>query len=127
MVIELLREGQSVRFVARGGSMWPAVRDGTLVEVVPCLPNELRVGELGAYVGTRGLVVHRVVAHEPGGLRFRGDTHAEDDGLVEVSRVLGKVRVLAWPPWRPRVPTLRHALLALRAMRSWLRRVRKRT
>jgi hypothetical protein len=127
MVIELLREGQRARFTARGGSMWPAVRDGSLVEVTPCPAIELAPGELGAYVGTRGLVVHRVVAREPGGLRFRGDARAADDGVVDDARVLGRACVVTAPPWRVPSPHPRHLMLAWRAARSWLRRALART
>ena len=56
MVIELLRDGQPARFVARGGSMWPAVRDGSVIEVTPCPADQLRPGELGAFVGAHGPV-----------------------------------------------------------------------
>jgi len=127
MVIELLREGQRARFTARGGSMWPAVRDGALVEVTPCPAAALAPGEIGAYVGARGLVVHRVVAREPGGLRFRGDARAQDDGVVDDARVLGRARVVAAPPWRVSAPRPRHLVLVWRAARSWLRRATART
>jgi len=127
MVIELLRDGQRARFTARGGSMWPAVRDGALVEVTPCPARELAPGELGAYVGARGPVVHRVVAREGGGVRFRGDARAEDDGVVDDARVLGRARVVRPAPWRLGAPGPRHVALAWRAARSWLRRALART
>ncbi len=122
MVIELLRDGQPARFVARGGSMWPAVRDGAVVEVTPCPADTLRPGELGAFVGGHGPVVHRVVAREPGGVRFRGDARPSDDGVIEDGRVLGRARVVRAAPWRWGVPRAIHARLAWRAARTWLRR-----
>lgn len=126
MVIELLREGQIVRFIARGGSMWPAVRDGARVEVSPCAASELRSGELGVYEGEVGPVVHRVVKVSAGVVVFRGDARAVDE-VVPEGRVLGRAKVIASPPWRLGVPSLRHAEMALRAARTWLRRRRART
>ncbi len=126
MLIELLREGQTVRFTARGGSMWPAVRDGALLEVTPCAATELLEGELGAFEGTVGVVVHRVCAVDESAVRFRGDAMAADE-VVPVGRVLGRGRVVSSPPWRLGVPSMRHAVMAARSARTWLRRRLTRT
>ncbi len=122
MLVELLREGKVVRFTARGSSMWPAVRDGARVEVVPCDGRSLEVGALGAFEGERGIVVHRVVAVTDAGLRFRGDARSTDDGVVPWARVLGRAAVCEAAPWRLRAPSWRHAVWTVRAVRSWLRR-----
>lgn len=126
MLIELLREAKPVRFTARGGSMWPAVRDGALVEVVPCAAESLAPGELAAYAGEGTLVVHRVVAREGASLRLRGDAMNHDD-VVANDRVLGRARVIEHPPLRLRLPSIRHGIATLRAARSWLRRLWART
>ncbi len=121
MLIELLREGQRVRCTARGGSMWPVVRDGATMEVTPCAAASLRPGELGAFVGAERVVIHRVVAHENGGVRFRGDALGYDDGVVPAALVLGRARVVSSPRLGLRLPTARHVVAAARAARSWLR------
>ncbi len=126
MLIELLREGQTVRFTARGGSMWPAVRDGSLVEVTPCAASTLCEGELGAYEGAVGVVVHRYVGRRGESLVFRGDARPADE-VVSEARVLGRARVVTSPPWRLGAPSMRHAEMAARAARTWLRRRLART
>lgn len=106
--------------------MWPAVRDGALVEVTPCAASELLAGELGAYEGSVGVVVHRVCDVGEGAVRFRGDAMATDE-VVAAGRVLGRARVVSSPPWRLGVPSMRHAVMVARSARTWLRRRLTRT
>ncbi len=78
----------------RGGSMRPTLVSGDLVEVVPTPPRCLRRGDVVAYFRSdpRRLVVHRVVATGPGGLRTKGDAAAAHDSeTVPGARVIGRV------------------------------------
>lgn len=106
--------------------MWPAVRDGALVEVTPCGASALVAGELGAYEGRAGVVVHRYVGRRGAEHVFRGDARSVDE-VVPEAWVLGRARVLSAPRWRLRVPALRHAAMAVNALRTWLRRRLART
>lgn len=119
-----LREGQTLRWTVRGASMWPVIPDGSEIEVSPCTEAPLRVGEIGAFHRRGTIVVHRVIAARGGALRFRGDSLLRDDGEVEASEVLGRVRVIrrARPRWTP--PRLPKLLGAARAALEWLRSLR---
>ncbi len=119
MLVEALRAGRRVRFVARGSSMWPAVRDGSTVEVTACGAEALRVGDLGVFVRRGGLVVHRVLRREGAGWRCAGDARWRDDGVVSDGEVLGRARVVMAPPWYRGRPT---AGLVLRALYGQVRR-----
>lgn len=113
VIVATLREGRAARWVVRGGSMWPAVPDGSEVEVTPCDPMTLRPGEVAAFARGDALIVHRVIARGDGALRFRGDSLARDDGWVPAGDVLGRARVIARGPLRlsrPRRAKLRGAL-----------------
>lgn len=123
VVIDALRGGAPARVVVRGGSMWPAVRDGALVEITPTPWRALAPGDLAAFVRRDQLVVHRVVSAHREGLRCQGDALAHDDGLVAPADVLGVARVLAQPPLRLRAPTLAEASRWLRGVaRRWVAR-----
>ncbi|MFQ5460224.1 MAG: hypothetical protein ACE5EL_05485, partial [Anaerolineae bacterium] len=79
----------------RGGSMRPTLVSGDLVEVVATPPRCLCRGDVVAYYRSdpRRMVVHRVVATGPGGLRAKGDAAASPDTeSVPGSEVLGRVR-----------------------------------
>ena len=124
VIVELARAGKAVSFVARGGSMWPAIRSGAVVEIVPCDPRALAVGELAAYEREGAVVVHRVVRRAGGSLRFHGDALASPDRDVPLARVLGRARVVKQRRLRLRWPTALHLVRSLRALERRLTRPR---
>ena len=116
VIIELLRTGQKVRFLARGGSMWPAVPSRSQIEVEPCAAVQLRVGQIAAFEHQGRVIVHRVTGVTPQGLHFRGDNLDQADGIVAPSQVLGRARVLTRRRWRARWPQPGELTRALRAL-----------
>jgi hypothetical protein len=116
MIIELLRSGQPARFIARGGSMWPSVPARSQIEVEPCAPAALRVGQLGAFERQGQVVVHRVLRITAEGIQFRGDNLDHPDGIISPSQVLGRARVVARRRWRVRWPERGELSRALRAL-----------
>lgn len=116
MLIELLRSGQSVRFAARGSSMWPSIPSGSRLEVRACRAAELRVGDLAAFEQRGQLVVHRVTQVSPGGVRLQGDNRQRSDGHVPAEQVLGRARVLERRRLRWRWPSSSELLRAGRAV-----------
>ncbi|HPS01300.1 MAG TPA: nucleotidyltransferase family protein, partial [Candidatus Sumerlaeota bacterium] len=96
---ELLREGQPVCLIARGWSMWPVLRDGDRVEIVPVRPEDLQLGEIGAWVESSpasesgGLVLHRLIRWERAGRIgiFQGDACPASDAPVAAERIVGRV------------------------------------
>lgn len=121
VILAALREGRAARWVVRGGSMWPAIPDGSEVEVTPCDPMSLREREICAFARGDAVIVHRVIGRRAGALRFRGDSLARDDGWVPLGDVLGRAVVTRRAPLRftrPRRAKLRGlARIAL----EWLR------
>lgn len=124
LIIELLRAGQSVRFLARGNSMWPAIPSRSEVEVVPCVQAELEAGQLAAFERAGQVVVHRVLRVGPEGVYFAGDALRRADGCIAAAQLLGRARVvrrraLRWR--RPRLVHLRRVVRAgLRRLGPWL-------
>lgn len=121
VILATLREGRAARWVVRGGSMWPAVPDGSEVLVTPCDPMSLREGEIAAFARGPAVVVHRVIARRPGALRFRGDTFAGDDGWVPLGDVLGRAAVTRRGPLGWALPGRAKLRGLARAAREWLR------
>jgi hypothetical protein len=108
MIIELARSGESVRFRARGQSMWPAIPGHSLVELTPCAGTELRVGQVAAFERREQVVVHRVERVSERGLHFAGDALSIGDGCVPFEHVLGTVTLVVRRPLHWRMPRLRH-------------------
>jgi hypothetical protein len=116
VIIELLRSGQPVRFRARGGSMWPAVPGGSLIEVTPGLSRVVRRGELVAFERGGRVVVHRVLRVLPRGLELRGDALERSDGIVSPEHLLGSARIVERRRSSVRVPAPRELGVWLRAL-----------
>ncbi len=101
VAVELARAqlgaGRVLRTTARGHSMWPTVRDGQSVEVLPVGARAPRVGEVALVAAAGRLILHRVVdVAADGVLITKGDAVGRDDGRVATGAVLG---VLAPRPW----------------------------
>ena len=92
---DLLAAGHEARFRASGDSMHPVIRSGDYLHVVPCIPSELRRGEVVLAKTTRGLTAHRIVrvGERDGNLRIilRGDNALRSDSPIEAEDVLGRV------------------------------------
>lgn len=96
--------------------MWPAIPSGSQVEVIPCAPSELEVGELAAFERGGKVVVHRVQGLSPEGVFFAGDSREAGDGCVASPRVLGRARVVQRRRLHLRLPSLWHLRSLWRAL-----------
>lgn len=96
---QVLDTGTRVRFTARGGSMYPCIQDGDMVEVVPVVPEHVRPGDIVfCHPHHARPVVHRVVdvIRDTAGTRFvlRGDNETEGMEIASPSSVIGQVVAL---------------------------------
>jgi hypothetical protein len=87
LVAELLRKGSAVRLVARGGSMWPWIRDGATVVISPRLPDK---GDIAAAIHEGSLILHRVMRISANELHLRGDALDRVE-LVGRASVIGSI------------------------------------
>lgn len=121
---DLLERGLPFRYVARGRSMWPAVRDGDRVTVAP-VDGPPRVGDVVfALTGGFGLL-HRVLwVRRDGAALLKGDFKAEVDGWVSASAVRG--RLVAIERAGRVTPVRRYPPLAASLCVALIRRIRGR-
>jgi len=101
----VLDAGHAARFVARGDSMYPSIRDGDAIRVQPCDGEPLSVGDIVLAKAARGLTAHRVVrVREREGtveITTRGDNCLRPDPPLPRSAILG--RVVGVEPDRPKM------------------------
>jgi phage repressor protein C with HTH and peptisase S24 domain len=128
---ELLAKGHRATLRARGGSMWPAIRDGDVLTLAPLRagdeggPPAVRPGDVVALRCGEALVVHRVVRCEGGGVVLRGDALPREDGAFAASAILGRVVAVRRGSQELRLgrgalaPLQRLVLRALRKVRAW--------
>jgi hypothetical protein len=92
---EGLANGAAVRFRAEGLSMYPTIRDGEMVTVVPIVPADVICGDILLCRHGARLLAHRVVAiASSAGTRtfsLRGDAKSACDAPVDGRALVGKV------------------------------------
>jgi signal peptidase len=79
--------------------MYPTIRDGEMVTVVPVAPAGIRRGDIVLYRSEKGVIAHRVerVRRKAGRivyLRLRGDASDSFDRPVQPEQVLGRVQAV---------------------------------
>jgi len=92
----VVARGHAFRFRAGGSSMFPFIRDGDIISVIP-LDAPPRLGDVLAFNrgpdGNECLVVHRLVGRHAGGFLLRGDAYpmGHNDGIIPFESLLGRV------------------------------------
>lgn len=76
--------------------MYPTIRDGEAIRVLPVQPSSVRRGDIILYSWARGVIAHRVVEIQrptPDSPVFvlRGDAQGSCDASVAPAQVLGRV------------------------------------
>ncbi len=95
LAASILREGQNLRFRARGASMHPFIQDGDLIEVQPIGADPIHRGDVVfCRLPDNRLVVHRVIQVGQSGLLIQGDALPHPDGHVPVENVHGRVALI---------------------------------
>lgn len=94
LLLEALKASGSARITLRGESMHPTLHDGWRLLVRSLRSDELRVGDIGAFMHGQILTIHRLIWKKPIAgkewLIFQGDNNPARE-LVEPEAVLGKV------------------------------------
>ncbi len=88
--LELLGRGETIRFVARGGSMRPFIRDGDRVTVGP-LRGPPRAGDVVLAPGGEFALLHRALWVVGGWVLVKGDGMARPDGWFRQDALLGRL------------------------------------
>jgi signal peptidase I len=97
LISEFLNEGFTVRIIASGTSMYPAIRPGDIIDIVPVggTGDLIKPGEVIALNRDDDMVVHRFIGYfERGGRRWvftRGDSVLRADEPVPAEAVAGRV------------------------------------
>jgi hypothetical protein len=98
---DLVDAGASFRFQARGGSMYPFIREGDVLEVVPVPFREFGIGDVVFYRSGGRLLAHRVIGFvfeaDRVRIRARGDGFLQEDPPVSEPDVVGRVERIYRP------------------------------
>jgi signal peptidase I len=118
LALQILDDGNSLRFRAHGESMNPFIRNGDILEVQPVSGDTCRRGDvlLCKFEGQR-IVAHRVISIQGGkgqrSLVMKGDSALCKDGITNYEQVLGRVVSLEREGKEIRIDSTKHRLSAL--------------
>lgn len=91
----LVERKNNIRFQAKGFSMAPFIKDGDIVTVAPILHGyKLNFGDLVVInkdVRLNKIALHRIIGKPQGFYLIKGDNNYEEDGLIPIASILGKV------------------------------------
>jgi uncharacterized repeat protein (TIGR01451 family) len=93
LVRELLNQGSTVRFEARGSSMFPCLRDRQVVHVTPVMVSKLRKDDIVLAKSDKRFLMHRLVIADAEKNFFvtRGDNGMQNDSPLRAEQILGLV------------------------------------
>lgn len=91
-LLAVLEAGHEARFVARGDSMHPTIRDGEAVRIERCA--SVRVGEIALARMERGLTAHRVIRVDGRRITTRGDNAPRPDAPFDANELIGRVKII---------------------------------
>jgi len=100
-LIAVLDAGHEARFVARGDSMHPTIRDGEAVRIERC--TSVNVGDIVLARTVRGLTAHRVIRVEGRRITTRGDNAPRPDAPFDTNELIGRVKIIERKQPAPRL------------------------
>jgi len=96
-LVELIKavteKGKSFRVQALGFSMYPFIKDSDYITISPLTSGYPRMGDVVAFIqlGTRKLIVHRIIESKGDYYLIKGDNKPAPDGLIPKANILGYV------------------------------------
>ncbi len=72
------------------GSMWPALKEGSLVFIKSVKKEEIGVGDIVVYRNSKGFTIHRVAELRENDLTTKGDANFQKDAPVKYEDIVGK-------------------------------------
>lgn len=91
LLIAVLEKDVPFRFLAKGFSMSPFIKDGDIVTVSPLSIRSIKIGDVVAFIhpNTEHLAVHRVVDKAEEEYFIQGDNIQVADGIIPKVNIVG--------------------------------------
>ncbi len=72
------------------GSMWPVLKEGSLVFIKSVKKEEVKIGDIIVYRNSNGFTIHRVVELGEKDLTTKGDANFQKDVSIKYEDIIGK-------------------------------------
>jgi len=89
----VLEKGMPFRFMAKGTSMRPFIKNGDVITITPLSGGPLSLGDVAIFLclDTGKAMVHRVVGKQGDSFLMKGDNSPHPDGLIPKNGILGRI------------------------------------
>lgn len=93
LMTSVFQKGGTFRFCAGGVSMWPFIRNGDIITLIPATQRSIENGDILAYKSSHNnkLTVHRMIAKRGNQYLIKADNSTKSDGWVIEEKILGIV------------------------------------
>ena len=81
------------------GSMWPALKEGSLVFIKSVDKSEIKVGDIVVYKNDKGFTIHRVAELRENDLTTKGDANFQKDAPAKYEDIIGKTLTVWGKPF----------------------------
>ena len=88
-----VEKGAAIQFRARGNSMFPFIKDGDVVTVLPYGDKTPEPGDVAAFIDsdTEKLIVHRILSFHSNNFTAKGDNCLRTDAKQPQNNILGYI------------------------------------
>ncbi|MEA1967529.1 MAG: S26 family signal peptidase [Thermodesulfobacteriota bacterium] len=98
IALELCSKTAGLRFVAKGGSMSPFIRDNDTITIFPYNIRRPETGDIVACINplNGNLIVHRIIIKKNDLFLIKGDNCFKSDGFFHRENIIGYVKNLSF-------------------------------
>lgn len=80
------------------GSMWPVLKEGSLVFIKAVKKEDIKVGDIVVYRNEKGFTIHRVAELRENDLTTKGDANFQKDIPAKYEDIIGKTLTIFGKP-----------------------------
>ncbi|MEK9150908.1 MAG: signal peptidase I [Patescibacteria group bacterium] len=81
------------------GSMWPVLKEGSLVFIKSVKKEEIKIGDIVVYRNSKGFTIHRIVELGENDLTTKGDANFQKDAPAKYEDIIGKTLTVWGKPF----------------------------
>ncbi len=91
LVQALIEKNAAVKFKVTGKSMYPNIRSGDVITLVPCAERTPEPGDVVGLLDSknRQIIVHRIIKKNDGRFLVKGDNVIRSDGYYPRDKIIG--------------------------------------
>ena len=93
LLTDIIKKGHPFFISVKGNSMFPTIKDGDMVKIIP--QKEYSIGTIVAYMYEGGcgykIIVHRIVAMRKKCYYLKGDNNTKCDYPIKFEDILGAI------------------------------------